>query len=347
MNVSSDQKPAPARRPRWKRWLQNLALFCGTFLVCAVMLEIALRLMGYGNLEVYEPDRKLYWKLKPNQDCFTKIDRRPVHINSHGTRGPEFQMEKPAGTVRILSLGDSRTFGWGLRDEETYSRQLERLLQGHAGAGRTVEIINAGVNAWSYSQMQVYFRDVGLRFRPDFVILADANLWTQFSEQNSPEFVDQILRRVRLKNFLRRFALYHFFIEVQLQNAIQRHRLKFIPVDPKQDQLFKEQQQEDPDKLFREEIQRLCLIAKTNGVTPLLLYLPTTGDLGPTNQSNVLRVKREVANEIGVPLVDLTPDLMPQGKALYLDADPVHLNAQGNSIVAERLFGSITNRLSP
>lgn len=213
--------------------------------------------------------------------------------------------------------------------------------------GRRVEVINAGVNAWSYPQMQVYFRDEGLRFRPDFVVLAEANLWTQFSEQNSPEFVDQFLGRVRLKNFLRRFALYHFFIEVQLQDFYQRHRTKFIPVDPTQDRLFKEQQRDDPDKVFREAIQGLCLTARTNGVTALLLYLPTTVDLGPTNDSRVLRVKREVAGHLGVPLLDLTPDLTPLGKELYLEADPVHLNAQGNKIVAERLFERLSRHLTP
>src|SRR5688572_3554956 len=102
MSASSDPASAPATKPRWKRWLQNLALFCGAFLFCAVTLEIALRFLGYGNLEIYDTDPKLYWRLKPNQDCYTKVDRRPVHINSHGTRGPEFQPEKPAGTMRIL-----------------------------------------------------------------------------------------------------------------------------------------------------------------------------------------------------------------------------------------------------
>jgi hypothetical protein len=159
--------------------------------------------------------------------------------------------------------------------------------------------------------------------------------------------VDQILGRVKLKNFLRRFALYHFFIEVQLQDFYQRHRTKFIPVDPKHDELFKEQQQDDPDKLFREAIQSLCLTAQTNGVTPILLYLPTVSDLGPTNESSVLRVKRELASQLGVTLVDLTPDLKPEGKALYLDADPVHLNAQGNRLVAERVCESMAKLLSP
>lgn len=38
---------------------------------------------------------------------------------------------------------------------------------------------------------------------------------------------------------------------------------------------------------------------------------------------------------------------MQQVKALYLDVNAVHLNAQGNRIVAERHFESMTNHLSP
>src|SRR5882672_4909667 len=76
---------------RWKRLAQNLALSLGVFLLCAGAFELLLRLNGYGNLEIYEPDPVLYWKLKPNQNCYTKVDHKPVHINSHGTRGIEFQ----------------------------------------------------------------------------------------------------------------------------------------------------------------------------------------------------------------------------------------------------------------
>jgi len=136
-------------------------------------------------------------------------------------------------------------------------------LQASSGGGKKVEVINAGVNAWSYPQMLVYFRDFGLKYHPDFVILAEANLWTQFSEKNSPEFVKKFMWRVRLKNFLRHFAVYHFIVEVQLQELYQRERIKFIPVDPKQDALFKEQQQSDPDAVFRDAIEGVCRVAET------------------------------------------------------------------------------------
>ncbi|HEX5221444.1 MAG TPA: SGNH/GDSL hydrolase family protein [Verrucomicrobiae bacterium] len=341
MNGSSDTNTKP-QSSRWKRLLQNLTLALGVFLICALGAEMALRLAGFGNLEIYEPHPRLYWRLKPNQDCFTKVDRKPVHINSHGTRGPEFTAKKPPGTLRILSLGDSRTFGWGLSQTQTYSEALGRLLQERFGFTNKVEVINAGVNAWSYPQMLVFYRDVAAAWQPDLVILAEANLWTQFSEHNSEAFVRQFMSRVRLKNFLRRFALYHYVVEVKLKDFYERHRTKFIPVDPQQDPLFKEQQQDDPDAVFRTAIASLCSLAISNGAQPVLLFLPTCDDLTTTNKSRVLRVKQEVAATLGIPLVDATTQLVPQSKALYLEADPVHLNATGNQLVAQLLAGQLS-----
>jgi lysophospholipase L1-like esterase len=81
-------------------------------------------------------------------------------------------------------------------------------------------------------------------------------------------------------------------------------------------------------------------------VRPILLYLPTVGDLTATNRAAVFEVKRAAGAKFGVPLVDLTADLKSRGKELYLDADPVHLDKQGNAIVAGRLLETITNSLT-
>jgi lysophospholipase L1-like esterase len=348
MSNSSNTPAIPApKRPRWKRLLQNLALSGGTFLLCIAVCEVILRMNGYGNLEIYQPDPALYWKLKPNQDCFTKVDRKPVHINWHGTRGPDFSDAKPTNTLRVLSLGDSRTFGWGLTEAETYSGLLREKLQKQLGPAKTVEVINAGVNAWSYPQMLVYFRDTALRYHPDIVILAEANQWTQFSEHSSPDFVKKFMLRVRLKNLLRRFALYHYVVEIKLKDFYERNRTKFIPVDPKQDAMFKEQQQKDPDALFRSAIEDLCRLAQKEGVKPVLLFLPTVDELAATNPPAVLRTKLELGRQLSVPCVDITAAVQPGGKSLYLEGDPVHLNVQGNQIIAEKLFETVSPLVAP
>ncbi len=332
-----------AKKTRLAGFLQNMALAGVTFLFCFAALEIALRICGFGNLEIYSPDPVLYWRLKPNQDCFTKIDRKPVHINSLGTRGPEFSITKPADTVRILSLGDSKTFGWGMSEAETYNGVLAGRLQELLGSRKKVEIINAGVNAWSFAQIFHYLRLYGLSYQPDIVLIADANLWTQFSENNSPEFVRKFMWRVRIKNFLRRFATYHYIIEYQLQAFYDRTRQKFVPIDPKQDELFKEQQQKDPDAFFRDYIERACSLSLSNHIKPVLLYIPTTLQLEDKADSPVLRAKKQVAVKYGVPLVDLTENLKAEGKSLYLDADIAHLNVRGNVMVANKLYPVLTN----
>jgi lysophospholipase L1-like esterase len=347
MSVSTEVKPeaAAAKPSRLKNLARNLALSLVSFGLCFVLAEVTFRLIGYGNLEIYQPDPKVYWRLKPNQDCYTKIGRKPVHINSHGTRGAEFQVPKPSNVVRILCLGDSVTFGWGLSEEETYSKILEGRLQQEIKDDRRIEVINAGVNAWSYPQLSIYLREYGLRFQPDYVVLAGANLWTQFSENSDPEFVRKFMWRVRLKNFLRRFALYHYVVEVQLEDFYQKHRAKFVPVDPKQDQMFKEQQKTDPDAYFREAMLRFCEIALTNGVKPVVLHTPVQTDLEKGLDGAVLPAKRSVAENLNIPLVDPSAEIKEKLGSLYLEADPVHLNAEGNEIIARHLSDALLTLL--
>jgi hypothetical protein len=83
-----NQDTSPAQTPsRFRLVVMGCvvaALMVGVLLVLA---EIVLRLAGFGQVEIYEPDPRLYWRLQPHQQCFTKVNHQPVRINSHGTRG--------------------------------------------------------------------------------------------------------------------------------------------------------------------------------------------------------------------------------------------------------------------
>jgi lysophospholipase L1-like esterase len=323
--------------------LKLLAMGCAVAAVLCLLLlmlaELVLSFAGFGNVEIYQPDPVLYWRLKPGQQCFTKVNHEPVRVNSHGTRGAEFTVPKPPGTYRVLMLGDSRTFGWGLKEEATYCGLVESGLREMLGEQARVEVINAGVNAWSYPQMLLFLRERALAWEPDVVVLAGANLWTQFTENASPEFVRQFMSRVRLKNLLRRSALYHFVIEVQLEAYYQRYRTKFIPVDPKSDTLFLEQQKADPDAVFRKAIEDICAVTTAKGIRPVLLYLPTQTELQEGKPGNNLRqIFAETSEKTGAAMVDTTAELSPEARTTYLEADPVHLNAAGNAIVARKLI---------
>lgn len=333
------QAPSATRAPRGRGWrlAQNLGLSCASLLIFVLGLEVILRALGYGQVELYRPDPTLYWVLAPDQHRFTKINHQPVVTDSHGTRGPEFALPKPPNTLRILSLGDSRTFGWGLSDAQTYSRLIQVALQRHLPPGERVEVINAGVDAWSFDQIRMFLRDTGLRWQPDLVLLGEGNLWTQFREGASPEFVRAFERRVQLKNLLRRSALYTFVVEVKLSRLYGKLRVRFIPVDPTNNPLGQSSLAEARPH-FAEQIRGIADLLRERGVRGVFLYLPTREEVsgGPAFADGMVReIKAEVARAYGLPFLDLTDPMRQGGGAgLYLEGDPVHPNARGSLVIA-------------
>jgi hypothetical protein len=68
-------------------------------------------------------------------------------FNSHGFRGPDPLLPRPAGTYRILALGDSYTLGVGVHERDTFAVQLESRLNAVNGDNRgdtVYEVINGG-----------------------------------------------------------------------------------------------------------------------------------------------------------------------------------------------------------
>ena len=106
----------------------------------------------------------------------------PIRTNSLGLRSPEITLAKPPDTFRILVLGDSVTFGWSLRGEDTYASQLASLLA-TLRPNQRVEVINAGVSGYGTWQELRWLQETGLALEPDVIIvqahLNDAadNLW--------------------------------------------------------------------------------------------------------------------------------------------------------------------------
>ena len=94
------------------------------------------------------------------------------HTNSLGFRGGEFSQEKPRDTVRFLFLGDSFTFGEGVRDEDTLPEEFRRVeLNRNAFPGKQVEALNLGVGGFNTTQEAALLRDRGIALRPDRIIV--------------------------------------------------------------------------------------------------------------------------------------------------------------------------------
>lgn len=74
---------------------------------------------------------------------------------------------KPAGELRILAVGDSVTFGWGVDQDQAWPAQLQaRLLD----EGLPVRVLNCGVPANPLHTMAAFITRVGPRHQPDLVL---------------------------------------------------------------------------------------------------------------------------------------------------------------------------------
>lgn len=117
--------------------------------------ELALRLLAptYGSL---------YFSL-------TRTGGHLIHYNRHGLRDPDRPLAKTAGTIRVLALGDSVTWGYGVGDRELYVRLIERWWN-RGGRRPRLEIWNMGGMGRSARMYVPHLRRL-LAYRPDAVII--------------------------------------------------------------------------------------------------------------------------------------------------------------------------------
>ncbi len=114
----------------------------------------------------YVYDATLGWRNIPNWRASTR--GHALTINSNGLRDREYSFEKPAGTTRLLVLGDSYVWGYGVSDEDVFTEVLERKL---AGTSNPWEVINTGVSGWGTDQEYLFLKSEGIRYAPDIVVL--------------------------------------------------------------------------------------------------------------------------------------------------------------------------------
>jgi len=97
------------------------------------------------------------------------------YINQAGFRVPsldlEYTLAKPSNTYRVMILGPSFAFGWGVDYELSFAGVLQQLLQERGFAReKKIEIINAGIPAMPVRPQLAWFERVGKDYMPDLVI---------------------------------------------------------------------------------------------------------------------------------------------------------------------------------
>lgn len=180
----------PESTRSWRSWLlARVLLSLGTFVVALGIAETGFRFAEWPRfLELHRETmrfafaeggegREPFYVNHPGRITF-HYDGNPrgyfdaqseVHhdVNPLGFRGPAFT-QKPEGTFRLVCLGDSFTFGEGVRNEDTYPEVAARLLRKQ---GKQTDACNLGVGGYNTTQSLGVLERFGFDLEPDVVVL--------------------------------------------------------------------------------------------------------------------------------------------------------------------------------
>ena len=277
----------------------------------------------------------------------------PLTTNSLGLRGRrEYSPSRSKGIRRIYALGDSLTFGFGVRDEDTFPAQMEK-------ADASYEAMNFGVPGYGVDQIFLLLHTFGFAYQPDVVVITlyPEDFWRATRAFNDggygkPYFVldsqgPLALRHVPVppgKNFsVPQFpeVIHPSALEGLLEKSYL-YRLARRAVT----RLKKIMGREDPDSstewiLGRAILKEMIGEIKSQRVRPVLVIAPParwiTGTVEPVRDSLNLFAARE-----GVEILDLTPLFLNAVKKSSLDEyyipNDQHWTAKGNALVARSLL---------
>ncbi len=144
----SDKLTRPSKRllPKACLFLVSLALaVVGAELLLAQTLpQPTMSRLDTQSPRCFRPDPILPWRLQPGASTrlvSTEFDHA-IHINGQGMRmDRDVEKETPAGRKRILVVGDSFVFGWGVEAHEAFPQLLEAAL---GERDQPTEVLNMG-----------------------------------------------------------------------------------------------------------------------------------------------------------------------------------------------------------
>jgi lysophospholipase L1-like esterase len=297
-----------------------------------------------------EPVELLGFRLPSNFEGRGVVDEY-IKTNSQGLRDVEHDWKKRDGTFRILALGDSFTFGWGVKLEESFIKQLERQLAREIAL--PVETINAGVPGYGLNHYYIYLKHIGIKYQPDVVVLsyfAD-DLPYSLKEELKP-YEEDFPERLQYKGGVLHHSRFYNFITSAA--AIVRVRNHATQVDHMRNMEIRRAEWGRYDHplimneggkgaeriaLLEEYLIRIKAIAADSHARLVMMFIPDISHLYHPEYQNINRILKQLSGKHEIPFVDMTPifESTKELSTYYLFPKDAHTNTKGHEAMASAL----------
>jgi hypothetical protein len=305
----------------------------------------------------------LGWYHQPNKYVMLTTDhfKSGVRINSAGFRGiREYDQKKPAGVTRILTFGDSFVFGFGVEEEQVFTKVLEEK---HS----KLELPNVGIPGFGLDQMLVAYREIGKKYETDYVLIGifEEDFWRNLrafadSGHAKPYFILQKDGKLSLKNnpvpqpFELNKNQFPEVIEYSTFESLLRHSFLYRQLKKSFGRLGINLGLLDPDRseewiLGRAILQQFLQEIRAAGAKPLLMVLPPKNWVESDRKTSLQKSLNKFSQRESVDLIDLTPIFREAIKSstittYYIEGD-WHWTAKGHALAAQTLERYLKDKL--
>jgi len=296
--------------------------------VLVILTEGILRFgLGLGNPILVVSDSACGYIVKPDQNVYRFFAR--THINHFGMRSDEVSAAHTPGTMRLLFIGDSITYGTSRVGQtklftELLHRDLPLLIH------RPVEVLNASASAWAPANEVSYVTSRGV-FQSDvvFEVLNDGDV------AQPPATLSDVGDDLPQHRPLTAIGeLYSRYLKPKLFHARQHNDAG--------DVVKLDEQQVTRKNL--DALDRMNAIVGGAGARFVIVYLPFRRDI-PEPSSSARTILKEWTADRHIPMIDISPvESQYSPNEITID-NGWHLNAKGHEIVAQAIeqawFGAL------
>lgn len=283
-------------------------------------------------------DPELVYELNPGAEA--ERDGVAIRINPQGFRDDPFPDPPPAGAPRIVVVGDSVAWGWGVKMEDAFPQALERELAARRPGQPAPVVYNLAVDGYATGQEIRMLETHGIQLarRPDLAVVAYV--------MNDPDTYDAGLARYYRQRSLELLR--------PISNAIWRlrHGLGADRLAEERGEDYHQYIHARYREQTRAQFARLGRFSRASGVpilvavSPVLIFKPGEA----SRWQNLVDDLRRDCEANGLGFLDLRDRLGAENgdhwtiKREGVAADPWHPNAEGHLEIARALADAIESR---
>ncbi|MBP9889652.1 MAG: hypothetical protein KBF93_25375 [Leptospiraceae bacterium] len=134
------------------------------YIFLILLLLVFLRIIDFGFLLLNQQGKVIFYPPNVTAHSDSKDYYYTFKTNSLGIRNPEITEKKGK---RILVLGDSFVFGWGVNEEYTFVRLAEKKLQ---AKDPNITLVNTGIPNTGPENYLPMYRALRDKLKPDLVV---------------------------------------------------------------------------------------------------------------------------------------------------------------------------------